>query len=155
MKSSVFSLSLDQPEYQVLKVGLENGLLKTDSIKLMNNFTIFFYNTILKKNNTEIDQAAMALAECNEEKEIKHIKQILHVSFMIAQTKFQIQKIWTNNIRNLMIKTNSCQSYYTRGRSAYCDCIYLTQNYTKLPLYSIRSYSNFMVLFKSSPLVAA
>ena len=45
------------------------------------------------------------------------------------------------------------ESYYTRGRSANCDCIYLSQNYTYLPLHTIRSNSNFMVFFESSPLV--
>jgi len=48
-----------------------------------------------------------------------------------------------------VIKTNS----YTRGRTANCDCLYLSQNYTHLPLHTIRSNSNFMVFFKSSPLV--
>jgi len=43
-------------------VGLENGLPKTGIIKLMNS------DTILKENNTEFDEAAMASAECNEKK---------------------------------------------------------------------------------------
>jgi len=46
------------------------------------------------------------------------------------------------------------ENYYTPGRSANCGCIYLSQNYTKSPLYTIRSNSNFMVFFESSPLVA-
>jgi len=41
-----------QPEYQVLRAGRANGLPKTDIIKLMNS------DTILKKNNTGIDDAA-------------------------------------------------------------------------------------------------
>jgi hypothetical protein len=64
-------------------------------------------------------------------------------------------------MRNLMVfddimtdkKQNTAESYYTRGRSANCDCIYLSQNYTKLPLHTIRSNSNFMIFFKSSPRV--
>jgi len=43
--------------------------------------------------------------------------------------------------------------YFTRGRTANCDSIYLCQNYTKLPLHTVRSNSNIMILFKSSPLV--
>jgi len=64
-KLYVFAKSLYQPEYQVLRAGLENDLPKTDIIKLMNSDTIFI------KNNTGIDEAAMALAECNEENEIE------------------------------------------------------------------------------------
>jgi len=43
-------------------------------------------------------------------------------------------------------------NYFTRGRTANCDSIYLSQNYTKLPLHTL-SNSNFMIFFKSSPLV--
>jgi len=42
----VFAKWLYQPEYQVLRAALENGLLKTDIVKLMNS------DTILKKINT-------------------------------------------------------------------------------------------------------
>jgi len=42
-KLYVFAKSLYQPEYQILRVGLQNGLPKTDIIKLMNS------DTILKK----------------------------------------------------------------------------------------------------------
>ena len=35
------------------------------------------------------------------------------------------------------------EAYYTRSKSANCDCIYLSQNYTHLPLHTIRSNSNF------------
>jgi len=65
------------------------------------------------------------------------------------------------SIRHLMIfddiMTDKSQdpaaNYFTRGRSANCDCIYLSQNYTKLPLHTVKSNSNIMIFFKSSPLV--
>ena len=44
-------------------------------------------------------------------------------------------------------------AYFTRGRSANCDAIYLAQNYTRLPLHTVRTNSNIMIFFKSSPLV--
>ena len=59
-KLYVFAKSLYQPEYQVLKAGLENNLPKTDIIKLMNS------DTILKKNNTELNDVARVLSELNE-----------------------------------------------------------------------------------------
>jgi len=48
---------------------------------------------------------------------------------------------------------DSASNYFTRGRTANCDSIYLSQNYTKLPLHTVRSNSNIMIFFKSSPLV--
>jgi len=65
------------------------------------------------------------------------------------------------SIRNLMIiddimtdkSQDQAENYFTRGRSANCDYIYLSQNYTKLPLHTVRSNSNIMIFFKSSPLV--
>ena len=50
-------------------------------------------------------------------------------------------------------KQTPAESFYTRGRSASCDCIHLAQNLTRLPLHTIRSNSNFMIFFKSSPRV--
>ena len=50
-------------------------------------------------------------------------------------------------------KQTPAENFYTRGRSANCDSIYLSQNYTRLPLHTIRSNANFMIFFKSAPLV--
>ena len=63
------------------------------------------------------------------------------------------------SIRNLIVfddimterKQTAAENYYTRGRSANCDCIYLSQNYIELPLHTIRTNTNFMIFFKSSP----
>ena len=65
------------------------------------------------------------------------------------------------SIRNIIVfddvmtdkKQTTAENYYTRGRSANCDCFHLSQNYTHLPLRTIRSNTNFMIFFKSSPLV--
>jgi len=65
------------------------------------------------------------------------------------------------SIRNLMVfddimtdrNQDPAANYFTRGRSANCDSIYLSQNYTKLPLHTVRSNNNIMIFFKSSPLV--
>jgi len=40
------------------------------------------------------------------------------------------------------------EAYYKRSMSANFDCIYLSQNYTHLPLHTM-SNSNFMIFFKS------
>jgi GTPase SAR1 family protein len=83
-KLYVFAKSLYQPEYQVLRVGLQNGLPKMNIIKLMN------LDEILKKNNAELDDVTAALAECNET-EGTHI---LIQSFMTTLMKYQTQQIW-------------------------------------------------------------
>jgi hypothetical protein len=44
--------------------------------------------------------------------------------------------------------------YFTKSRSANCNRIYLSQNYTHLPLHTIRTNTNFMLFFKFSPMVA-
>jgi len=50
-------------------------------------------------------------------------------------------------------KQTTSENYYTRGRSWNSDSIYLSQNYTHLPLYTIKANVNLRVFFKSSPLV--
>jgi len=65
------------------------------------------------------------------------------------------------SIRNLMIfddimsdkNQDPASNYFTRGRTANCDSIYLSQNYTKLPLHTVISNSYIMIFYKSSPLV--
>ena len=56
--------------------------------------------------------------------------------------------------KNLMVfgdllfeKQNTCESYYVRGRHSNVDCIYLAQNYFKLPRQAIRENANFICLF--------
>jgi hypothetical protein len=64
------------------------------------------------------------------------------------------------SIKNIMLfddimteNQKSPEKYFTRGRSAHCDSIYISQNYTRLKLSTIRSNSNFLVFFESSPYV--
>jgi len=90
-KLYVFAKSL----YQVLRAGLENGLSKTYIIKLMNS------DTILKKNNTGIDEAAMALAECNEENEIEPSN--IECEFQDSSDEIPDPKDLNKNIRNLIV----------------------------------------------------
>ena len=47
----------------------------------------------------------------------------------------------------LLEKQNKCVSYYIRGRHSNVDCLYLAQNYFKLPRQTIRENANFICLF--------
>ena len=56
--------------------------------------------------------------------------------------------------KNLMVfddlqleKQNTCELYYVRGRHSNVDCIYLAQNYFKLPRQTIRENANFICIF--------
>jgi Poxvirus A32 protein len=149
-KLYVFAKSLYQPEYQVLGAGLGNHLPKGDIIKLMNS------DKILKKNDVNIEQVAEALASCNENENSD-----IECEFHDSSDEIPDPKDLDKTLRNLIVfddvmtdkKQTLAENYYTRGRSANCDCIYLSQNYTHLPLHTIRSNSNFMIFFKSSPRV--
>jgi hypothetical protein len=57
--------------------------------------------------------------------------------------------------KNLMIfddlqleKQNTCEQYYVRGRHSNVDCIYLAQNYFKLPRQTIRLYLSIPTRFE-------
>jgi len=39
-------------------------------------------------------------------------------------------------------------NYFTRGSTANCESIYLSQNYSKLPIHTVRSNSNIMIFLK-------
>jgi len=71
---------------------------------------------------------------------------------MNQQTMFHTQI--SPEHKNLMIlddhllqKQNKCEAYYVRGRHSNCDCLYLSQNYFKLPHQTIRENANFFCLF--------
>jgi len=56
--------------------------------------------------------------------------------------------------KNLMIfddlllhKQNKCEAYYVRGRHSNSDCLYLSQDYFRLPRQTIRENANFFCLF--------
>ena len=82
---------------------------------------------------------------------------MLNVNFMKLAVKYQTQKILDKSIRNLIVfddimtdrNQTPAENYFTRARSANCDCIYLSQNYIELPLHTIRTNTNFMIFFKS------
>jgi hypothetical protein len=44
-------------------------------------------------------------------------------------------------------KQNTCEKYYIRGRHSNVDCLYLAQNYFRLPRQTVRENANFICLF--------
>ena len=147
-KLYIFSRSMYQPEYKVIKAGLENHLPKQDILELMNS------SDILKKHNATIEKLAEEQAKYN----VKHNVIPSEIEYEFHETNNNIpnpQELdkTTNNLiifDDIMTDRNQepAANYYTRGRPANCDSIYLSQNYTHLPLHTVRSNSNFMIFLK-------
>ena len=148
-KLYVFAKSLYQPEYEVLKAGLENGLPKSYIAKLMKS------DEIIQQHQTSIDDVAQQLAE-----KLDIVSQI-DCEFHSCPNDIPDPGSVNKSTRNLIVfddimtdkKQTPAENWFTRGRSSNADAIYLAQNYTHLPLHTVRSNSNFMVFFKLSPLV--
>ena len=149
-KLYVFARTLYQPQYQILRAGMENELPKEDIIQLLNS------QKIIKCEETSIDEVAKGLRIDNDKNGITPSG--IEAEFYDTGSNIPDPSKLDRSQRTLIVfddvMTNRSQKtpedYYTRSRSANCDCIYLSQNYTHLPLHTIRSNSNFMIFFKSS-----
>jgi GTPase SAR1 family protein len=149
-KLYVFSRSIYQPEYQCLIEGFKNNLPKK-SIK-----ELFDLAKGIKKLNSSIEEAALGLRVINDKNKIE--PSTIEAEFYETPDNISEPKDLDKSIRNLIIfddimmdkNQSTAESYYTQSRSANCDCIYLSQNYTRLPLHSIRSNANFLIFFKSA-----
>jgi len=152
-KLYVFSRSLYQPEYKCLIKGFKNQLSKTDILSILN------VGKLIRKHESSIEDVALGLKLDNEEKEIP--PSTIEAEFYSSSDDIPDPADLDKDIRNLMVfddimtdrKQTTAENYYTRGRSCNCDSIYLSQNYTHLPLHTIRANSNIMIFFKSSPMV--
>ena len=153
-KLYIYARTLYQPEYQVLEAGLRYNLTKRNIVKLLGSeeFSI--------RNNLTIDETAQLLKKY-QDANVNEIPSNIEFEFSSDPTNIPDPSELNKQKRNLIIfddilcnrTQTTAENYYTRGRSANCDSIYLSQNYTRLPLHTIRSNTNFMVFFKSSPIV--
>jgi hypothetical protein len=152
-KLYIFARSLYQPEYKCLIAGFENNLPKFDIVELLNAG-----NKILK-NESSIEELALGLKLDNEENKIEPSE--IEIEYSTTPDGIPDPADLDMDIINLIIfddimtdrRQSTAEAYYTRGRSANCDSIYLSQNYTHLPLQTIRSNANIMIFFKSSNIV--
>jgi len=155
----IFSRSLYQCEYRVLQSGFENKLTKNNMLKLLNAGDEIkdekYWQQHASDDIPTIESVVTAMGTL--QKKPSKLEAEFHNSADAIPDPADLDK----SIKNLMvfddIMTDKCQDpasiYFTRGRTANCDSIYLSQNYTKLPLHTVRSNSNIMIFFKSSPLV--
>jgi len=150
-KLYIFAKSLYQPEYRVTQAGLENKLSKSNMLKLLNAGDEIRYENYWKSkiNDDEDDipsiesvPAAMKLLQ----KQPSKFEGEFHTSSDMIPDPADLDK----SIRNIMVfddimtdkNQDPAANYFTRGRSASCDSIYLSQNilnyhYTLLDLIQI------------------
>ena len=133
-----------QPEYKILRKGFEEQLPKRVSMNLF-------------ENQNEIQQEQISPSVLIEElakDQRPHSKEPIECSFYESPDDVPDLKEMSPGQKNLMIfgdlllqKQNKCEVYYVRGRHSNCDCLYLSQNYFKLPRQTIRENANFFCLF--------
>jgi len=81
----------------------------------------------------------------------------LEAEFHISPDEIPDPADLNKTISNLMVfddimsdkNQDLASNYFTRGRSANGGSIYLSQNYTRFSLHTVRSNSNIMIFFKS------
>jgi len=143
-KLSVFGKSFFQPEYKILRKGFEEQLPKE---MIMNIF----------ENHDEILREQISPNEVIHElaKNQKNLsKEPIEGNFYESADDVPDPKEISPEHKNRMIfddlllqKQNKCEAYYVRGKHSNCDCVYLSQNYFKLPCQTIRENTNFFCLF--------
>jgi len=156
-KLYIFAKSLYQNEYRVLIAGFENKLSRSNMLKLLNAGDEIrdekYWRSKIKNDNDDnpsIESVASAMKLL--QKHPSKLEGEFHNSSDMIPDPADLDK----SIKNLMIiddimtdkNQDPAANYFTRGRSANCDCIYLSQNYTKLPLHTVRSKSNIMIFFR-------
>ena len=142
-KLFVFSKSLFQPEYQVLRKAMEHKLPKEAILWLFNN------QRAIRESGLSSDEFIECMAEelCSGSD--------VDCYFFEHSDDVPDPKELNPEDKNLMVfddllleKQNACEKYYARGRHSNVDCFYLSQNYFKLPRQTIRENANFICLFR-------
>jgi len=134
-KLYIFAKSLYQPEYRVIQAGMENKLNKSNILKLLNAGDEIKDEKYWEQHSTDdiptIESVASAMATL--QKKSSKIKAEFHNNAYEIPDPADLDEL----IRNLMIfddimserNQDPASSYFTRGRTANCDSIYLNQNY--------------------------
>ena len=142
-KLFVYSKSLFQPEYQVLRKAMEHNLPKEAILWLFDN-----QRDIQSKSGLNVNEFIERMAE--------EIMDKSNIDCYFFENSYDVPdpKQLNPEDNNLMVfddllleKKNACEKYYARGRHSNVDCFYLSQNYFKLPRQTIRENVNFICMF--------
>jgi len=130
---------LFQPKYRILRNGFEEQFPKETIMRVF-------------ENRNEIQRQQISPIQLLEE--LEKTKEPIECSFYESADDVPDPKEVSPEHKNLMIfddlllqKQNKCDAYYVRGRHLNCDCLYLSQNYFKLPRQTIRENANFFACF--------
>lgn len=131
----IFSKSLHQPEYKLLKAAFNKGYSKSD---------VF---TFLKEGQGDMNKFIKELP-------IKG-KPVIKVTYYDSSDDIPDPNEMSCSRKSLFVfddimlerKQSKVEDFYTRGRHNNCSSIYISQNYHKLPRQTIRSNSNCIILF--------
>src|SRR5882757_5796201 len=147
-KLFVFGRSLHQPEYKTLKSGFDNNLSKKHIIDILNH-----NNLINELEGNPENVAEVWGTELDDEE-----KGNISCEFYENGTEVPDPKEFNKSDKNLIVfddimcdkNQSPAYNFYTRGRHNNIDCIYISQNYYRLPRQTIRTNANFMIFFKLS-----
>ena len=139
--SYVYSKSLHQAEYKLLKAGFERGYNKSNIVKFFNQS-----NHI----NVSVEEYVDKLPTKG--------KPIITVSYYDDFESIPDPGQLNCNRKSLFIfddimlekRQTTAESFFTRGRHNTCSSIYTSQNYHKLSRQTIRTNANVFVLFSQS-----
>lgn len=131
----IFSKSLHQPEYKLLKSCFMNGYSKSDTLKT------------IQCQEGDVDNVINDLALKGEPN--------INVNYFEDSDSIPDPKDVDSKNNNLFIfddimtdkNQSKAEDYYTRGRHNNISCFYISQNYFKLPRQTIRSNANVLILF--------
>ena len=131
----VFGNSLQQEEYQVIKKGIDMKLGKQQILNLFHNQNLMSPLEALKNYEGEVKGGITA-------------------QFYENCEDIPDPKTLDSNLKNLIIlddcylgPQSKAGAFYSHGRHANCDTLYISQNYFALPRNSVRENSNFIILF--------
>ena len=140
-KLFVFSKSLFQPE--VLRKAMEHKLPKEAILWLFDN-----QRDVQSRSGLTVDEFLECMAQ--EMRDKSNIGNVFENSEDVPDPK-QLNPEDKNPMvfdDLLLEKQNACEKYYARGRHSNVECLYLSQNYFKLPRQTIRENIKIICLFR-------
>ena len=142
----IFSKSLHQPEYKIIKKAFDMGLDKQSIVY------IFKQNKEIINKGISVDEVINQMSWLLRNKK-EPLTKISTEYFSEACDVPPPQELDSSN-RNLCVfddvmltKQSAIEDYYCRGRHNNVDSFYLSQSYFKLPRQTIRENSNLILLF--------
>jgi energy-coupling factor transporter ATP-binding protein EcfA2 len=131
----VFSKSLHQPEYKLIKSSFEKGYKKSEILDFFKT-----QNGNIDKFISELPTKRKAKIRVNYYEDAQLIPDPKDVD-LSQKNVFLFDDVMTES------NQSKSENYFTRGRHNNISAFYISQNYLKLPRQTIRSNCNCLILF--------